>query len=424
MLPPRPSKTKPAASDAKDSPSKSTDKSGGKAVDASSPDADPAPDAEKPPRRFSLPPQPGKLQPAPKKTPEASEKEDKKSEEPASRESKSSSLPAIERPYYMLREPMLSTTPAGRPNAGAAPRRRFRHSLDRGCSRRRAWPANRGQRRKAGQGRKVGRGQGRGQDGVRLVRRLTIYPSAATAGHRPSARRRSTTAIRWSTTLRRCGSSIGSNRFGSTRKRRSLSSCWDWSAIGRRRWSCSLACAGSKEHEAIISTPVKPSLCHAALLAAGAESGSPARFRPNYEPARGDQIDITLVWTDAKKQRRTAKAQDWILDVKSKKAMASSWVFAGSQFYRDPDTQTNIYLADAEGNLICVSNFTNAMLDLPIASSEANDELLFQAYTERIPPIGTPVTMILTPKKAAAKPAKPGETTGGKANSGRSIPPK
>jgi hypothetical protein len=102
--------------------------------------------------------------------------------------------------------------------------------------------------------------------------------------------------------------------------------------------------------------------------------------------------------------------------------MEHPWVFAGSQLYRDPDTHTNTYLADAEGNLICVSNFTTAMLDLPVASSEANEELLFQAYTERIPPIGTPVTMILAPKKATAKPAKPGETVGGKARLGRSIP--
>ena len=49
------------------------------------------------------------------------------------------------------------------------------------------------------------------------------------------------------------------------------------------------------------------------------------------------------------------------------------------------------------GDVICVSNFEDAMLDLPINSSKNNDELAFEAFTERIPPIGTPVTVILEP---------------------------
>jgi len=38
------------------------------------------------------------------------------------------------------------------------------------------------------------------------------------------------------------------------------------------------------------------------------------------------------------------------------------------------------------------------MLDLPIESSQANNSLMFRAYTERIPPRGTPVTVLLKPK--------------------------
>jgi hypothetical protein len=38
------------------------------------------------------------------------------------------------------------------------------------------------------------------------------------------------------------------------------------------------------------------------------------------------------------------------------------------------------------------------MLDLPIESSQANNELMFQANTDRVPPRGTPVTIILRPK--------------------------
>lgn len=45
------------------------------------------------------------------------------------------------------------------------------------------------------------------------------------------------------------------------------------------------------------------------------------------------------------------------------------------------------YLAE-NGNVICVSNFSDAMLDLPIKSTQVNAALMFEAFTERIPPVG------------------------------------
>ena len=43
---------------------------------------------------------------------------------------------------------------------------------------------------------------------------------------------------------------------------------------------------------------------------------------------------------------------------------------------------------------MCVSNFPAATLDLPITSSQANESLLFETFTERIPPRGTPVELV------------------------------
>ncbi|OHB82917.1 MAG: hypothetical protein A2V98_09195 [Planctomycetes bacterium RBG_16_64_12] len=80
------------------------------------------------------------------------------------------------------------------------------------------------------------------------------------------------------------------------------------------------------------------------------------------------------------------------------KDMQYPWVFAGSQFVQDDRTGERYYQADAEGDLICVSNFPGAVLDVPIRSTDSNAALLFEAFTERIPPLGTPVTLILTPK--------------------------
>ncbi len=76
--------------------------------------------------------------------------------------------------------------------------------------------------------------------------------------------------------------------------------------------------------------------------------------------------------------------------------MDANWVFAGSGFTTDSNTGEKYYLAEA-GDLICVANFTTATLDLAIESSATNDTLMFEAYTERIPPVGTKVTMELVP---------------------------
>jgi len=153
----------------------------------------------------------------------------------------------------------------------------------------------------------------------------------------------------------------------------------------------------TKEHEAIVTVDVQAQSVHAGLLAVGAQVGSPVRWNPAYSPATGTEIEITLVWKDEKGQRKTARAQDWVLDTQTEKAMTHTWVFAGSGFWEDERTGQKHYQAEG-GDLICVSNFSSAMLDLPIESSQANGELMFQAFTERIPPLGTPTTIVLSPQ--------------------------
>jgi len=53
-----------------------------------------------------------------------------------------------------------------------------------------------------------------------------------------------------------------------------------------------------------------------------------------------------------------------------------------------------VYLAN-DGDVICLSNFDTAMLDIPVASSKDNANLDFQAWTERIPKLGTKVVVVL-----------------------------
>lgn len=165
-----------------------------------------------------------------------------------------------------------------------------------------------------------------------------------------------------------------------------------------------LACiAGTKEHESVIGVASRAQTIHAALLAVGAKSGKPVQFRPEFKPPTGSEIDIEVRWLDDKGKWQSTRAQEWIQDSKTKKPMTQPWVFAGSTFWKDPENGKEFYMAES-GDLICVSNFTTAMLDIPIESSQSNEGLMFEANTAKIPPLGTPVRMVLTPKPS--KPAK------------------
>jgi hypothetical protein len=155
-----------------------------------------------------------------------------------------------------------------------------------------------------------------------------------------------------------------------------------------------------RDYESVVVVNTKASFVHAGLLAIGAEPGHPVQFEPEYQPAAGQEIQVDVVWKDNDAQRHRAKAQDWVRNTQTKKALDDAWVFAGSGFWRDPTTGKERYLADS-GELICILSLPGATMDLTVRSPSALESRLFEAWTERIPPRGTPVTLILTPQAKA-----------------------
>ena len=137
-------------------------------------------------------------------------------------------------------------------------------------------------------------------------------------------------------------------------------------------------------------------LIHAGLLALGLEPGSPVSFDPEYRPAAGPKVSVRVRWKDAAGRLQERPAQELIRNTKTGRQLEAEWVFAGSGFWRDPADGTEHYQADG-GDMICVSNFPTAMLDLPIESSESNAALLFEAFAGRVPPAGTEVELLLSP---------------------------
>jgi len=154
---------------------------------------------------------------------------------------------------------------------------------------------------------------------------------------------------------------------------------------------------GTKEHESIVAVYSSAQVVHAALLAVGAKVGTPVAWRPKFQPPTGTEIDIEVRWLDQNKKWQSARAQDWITDVNTEKPMDGAWVFAGSGFWTHEESGKETYLAEG-GDLICVSNFSSATLDVPFKSSQVNEGLMFEANPKKVPPIGTPVRLVLKPK--------------------------
>ena len=154
----------------------------------------------------------------------------------------------------------------------------------------------------------------------------------------------------------------------------------------------------TKAHESVIKVKAKPSMVHATLLLAGAENGSPVSFEPEYRPASGTEIEIRVHWVDQDGKAHEVDARQLVRNVANRKSLKYPWVFAGSAFDKDPETGDQIYLADSYADFICVSNFSTATLDLPVESTADNADLMFEAFTENIPPIGTKVRVKLIPK--------------------------
>jgi len=159
----------------------------------------------------------------------------------------------------------------------------------------------------------------------------------------------------------------------------------------------------TKEHESIVSVPTRAYVVHAALLAVGARPGKPVQFRPTYQRASGTEIEVFVLWKDKAGKEQTARAQDWMRDASTKKRIDAHFVFAGSGFWKDEATGRKHYRAEG-GDLICVANFPSATLDVTVKSSDSNESLLFEAFTQRIPAAKTPVRLVLRPK--LSKPSK------------------
>lgn len=124
-----------------------------------------------------------------------------------------------------------------------------------------------------------------------------------------------------------------------------------------------------------------------------------------YGPMTAKQRDELLALSDNKGFQTAIKS---FFSRSQPRQMEATWVFAGSTFAVDEIAGHKVYLAES-GDVICVANFPSALIDIAAKSSaEGQESLLFEAWTERLPPLGTEVQLEVTPvaKKPMEEQAK------------------
>jgi len=152
-----------------------------------------------------------------------------------------------------------------------------------------------------------------------------------------------------------------------------------------------------RTHESLLLSKIDPYNLQLALLLLGAENGVRTiqninKTKPLKEKnglAQGTLFDIYIRTANGK----SFPVEKWLKNKKTKQEeKQDGWVFVGSSFAANKHC-----LATEEGNIVNTWSFGNTILDNP--SPDGDDDDAFEAYTEKILPYETPVTVIMKKKK-------------------------
>lgn len=130
--------------------------------------------------------------------------------------------------------------------------------------------------------------------------------------------------------------------------------------------------AGTRMHESVIITQAQPSHIHAALLLIGLKPGRPGKWEPDPNdptgrayrvvPPEGDEVAISVEWTNAVGVKREVPVREWIRDFHTKELFPNRpWVFGGSLMAED-FTGQEVYVADKSGSIVGIVTFGDELL--------------------------------------------------------------
>lgn len=184
-----------------------------------------------------------------------------------------------------------------------------------------------------------------------------------------------------------------------------------------------VACTkGTKEHESIVAVNATARDIHAALLLMGAKSGRPAHSKSIGDdgtlwvpiPPSGSPIEVFLVLKDRESGKLVERPiNEFLVNEDLELFPTKTFLFAGSELIRDQDTGANHYLADRSGNVMSITTFGDEVLCLPDIHSHDNMDLNWSVAGDKLPKIGTQVTLRLRPH---SKPKNQTKSTAGLAS--------
>lgn len=153
----------------------------------------------------------------------------------------------------------------------------------------------------------------------------------------------------------------------------------------------------SREHEALVVARIKPSNLHAALLAAGFESGAPISRDKDGKPvpAHGDALRVLVSPLDDEHHpEKFIPITDWVMRVDDESALIDSQRWTGLVFAGSLLTSKG-YAADRAGTLISLTSFGDEVIapTWTVSDKADIDEPVWIANRDLLPKKGTPVVV-------------------------------
>ena len=186
-----------------------------------------------------------------------------------------------------------------------------------------------------------------------------------------------------------------------------------------------VACTkNTKEHESIVVLNARPIHIHAALLLLKAKPGRPAMQKVidnenlRWAPVTptGEQIEVSLVFQNNKGKIEEFSISTFVSPTKLNEfegfevgekiqPFPKTFLFAGSHFSEEKNMPRK-YACEYSGNVISISTFGDELLCLPGIHGHANDGLAWEVNSEKLPKVGTNLSLRLRLSKSTQVKAK------------------
>lgn len=148
--------------------------------------------------------------------------------------------------------------------------------------------------------------------------------------------------------------------------------------------------ARGKVHESVLRTETEPSHVHLAMLLLGAKAATqanPADFYNTEKEIPGDAVSVMASWKSSDGERKV-NGESLLKSAKSPDALTlDHWVYNGSQFV------DGNFVAQQEGSIISLIADPYALVNNP--RKDRDDDELWNADSAGVPPVNTPVTVVI-----------------------------